>query len=335
MNYNLEIYNIDNTYEYGLRITQCGMLSALGKVNSVPHVYDNYVLSFVTKGDGAYIIDGVINQVKTGDAFLTAPNVITSWTTQDNNPIQYIFMVINGPEHLKILSDVGLGLRSRIFKYLYKGDQSILQYLFSLYEAGKSNPTNEYKIIGYLYLIMDCISKNNKREEYDILTSQGIYFKKAVTFISDNYSNNINVLDIANFLNIDRTYLYKIFKTKTGVSPVSYLNNYRLEKAKWMIMHSDFSNTDIAVASGFYDYSHFSRAFKKRYGLSPGEFRYQIKSTHSWRTDWSKTIKTIQHRYAIIEIARYSLCFYKSIIHFHKRTVNAIYPHVFVFFPYM
>ena len=277
LNYNLEISNIDNIHEYGLSITQCGMLTALGQVNSVPHVYDNYVLSFVINGEGTYIIDGIVNPVKTGDAFLTAPNVVTSWTTKDNNPIQYIFMVISGPDHLRILSDVGLGLKSRIFKYLYEKDQEILQHLFSLYNAGKSNNVKEYELLGYLYLIMNCISKNNQKENYDIPTPQSVYFKKAIIFISDNYSSNINVLDIANFLNIDRTYLYKVFKNKAGISPMSYLNNVRLEKAKWMIEYSDFSNTDIAIASGFYDYSHFSHAFKKKFGLTPGEFRKQIK----------------------------------------------------------
>ena len=107
------------------------------------------------------------------------------------------------------------------------------------------------------------------------LLPEKFIFRIAVHEIESWIIADIN--GIANFLNIDRTYLYTVFKNKAGISPMSYLNNVRLEKAKWMIEYSDFSNTDIAIASGFYDYSHFSHAFKKKFGLTPGEFRKQIK----------------------------------------------------------
>ncbi len=278
LNYKLEITNIDPIQEYGLRITQCGRLTAFGQVQSVPHIYDHYVLSFVIKGEGTYIMNGIVNPVKVGDAFLTAPNVITSWTTNDSDPIQYIFMIIGGPDHLKILSDVGLGLKSRIFQYRYETDQSILEHVLALYHAGRSDDVKEYELLGYLYLILNGISKQNQTKEPAVPTSQSVYFQKAAIFISNNYSNDINVLDIANFLNIDRTYLYKIFKNEANISPITYLTNFRLEKAKWMLEHSDFSNADIAIASGFYDYSHFSHVFKKKFALTPKEFRNRIHS---------------------------------------------------------
>ncbi len=275
MNYVLNTINIDCLHEYGLKISQCGMLTALGKVNSVPHIYDNYVLSFVINGEGTYTIDGVLHNVKAGDAFLTAPNAMTNWTTNDENPIQYIFMVISGPDHLKILHNVGLGTKSKIFNYIHNNDNSITNYLFSLYNTSKSTPTNMYELLGYFYLIMDYLAQKYRNTKFDTITPQNMYFNKSISFINDNYANKITILDIANFLNIDRSYLYKIFKNEAGISPIQYLNNYRLEKARQMIPYSDFSITNIADAVGYYDYSHFCHAFQKKYGLTPGEFRKQ------------------------------------------------------------
>lgn len=253
------------------------MLSAKTQFNSVPHIYDNYVLTFVINGEGTYTIDGVKNAVKKGDAFLTAPNIVTNWSTGDINPIQYIFIVFNGSEHIKILNDTGLGTKSKVFRYLYEEDQSIIKNLYDIYNIAKSNNMTGYELLGQFYLILDYIAKYKKISENNSNTKQNIYFDKAITFISDNYSSNIAVIDIANFLNVDRTYLYKIFKTFLGVSPTSYLIDYRLDKAQQMLIHSNFSNSDIALASGFYDYSHFSHAFKKKFGVTPNQFCKQNK----------------------------------------------------------
>ncbi len=278
MNYSIKTANIDCLYEYGLRITQCGLLTAFGCVKSVPHIYDNYVLTFVTKGKGTYTIDGVLNHVKTGEAFLTAPNVMTSWTTENQEPMQSIFVVVSGPDLLKILKDAGIGIESKVFKYCNEDDENKINNLFSMYNSSISDNISAHELLAYFYLIMSEVSMHNKSTAKDSSTTQSVYFKKAITFINNNYSSNINIIDIANFLNIDRTYLYKIFKNKADISPIQYLNDYRLEKAKQMIECSDFSNTDIAIASGFYDYPHFSRAFMKKYGLTPVKFRKQIQS---------------------------------------------------------
>lgn len=276
MNIKNKIINFNLINEYGLSITQCGITTALGFVESIPHLYDSYVFSFVTKGIGTYSIDGSSNDVKKGDAFLTTPNSITCWTSQRNNPLQFLFFVIKGTDLPKVLLETGLGSKSRVFTYLCEQDESIIQKLFLLLDDIQNDDLTAHDVLGYFYHIIGYIIKNKNNLNLKSSTEQDTYFERTIIFINNNYSNNITIHDIATFLSIDRTHLYRIFKTKIGISPMQYLNDYRLEVAKQLLSYPDFSNTRIALASGFYDYSHFSHAFKKKYGLTPGKYRKQL-----------------------------------------------------------
>lgn len=75
-------------------------------------------------------------------------------------------------------------------------------------------------------------------------------------------------------LNISRVTLYRLFKSKTGISHKQYLLNYRIEQAKLLLrMGTSVKNT--AASCGFNDSFYFSRVFKEYTGSSPS--RYAVK----------------------------------------------------------
>ncbi|WP_312729295.1 helix-turn-helix transcriptional regulator, partial [Enterococcus sp.] len=65
------------------------------------------------------------------------------------------------------------------------------------------------------------------------------------------------------------TYLSKIFKEATGVSPINYLIEIRLKRAKDMLKNDNLTIKEVASAVGYQDAYHFSKSFKKLYGVSP------------------------------------------------------------------
>ena len=60
-------------------------------------------------------------------------------------------------------------------------------------------------------------------------------------------------------------------------SPSEYINDYRLKKAVEMMDNKLLTLHDIALSTGFYDYSYFSKQFIKKYNQSPGIYRREIK----------------------------------------------------------
>ena len=83
--------------------------------------------------------------------------------------------------------------------------------------------------------------------------------------------------DIAAFCNLNRSYFGKIFRDAVGKSPQEFLISYRMTKAAELLKLTELTIKDIGNAVGYPSQLHFSRAFKKTYGISPREWRSENK----------------------------------------------------------
>lgn len=97
--------------------------------------------------------------------------------------------------------------------------------------------------------------------------------KNILSYLNDNYSQHISLDQIAKNMYLSPVYISKIFKEKTGDSPINYLINVRLEKAKEMLEDGTGSVRSIATLVGYDDVYHFSKLFKKHFGVSPMYYR--------------------------------------------------------------
>jgi len=95
---------------------------------------------------------------------------------------------------------------------------------------------------------------------------------KAIEYISQNYNKKITNDTLAAVSGLSTVYFRKLFTATVGVSPIVYVQNLRLEKAK-EILRSDYTNlSDVALSLGYSSLYDFSRAFKKHTGISPSKF---------------------------------------------------------------
>jgi len=92
-------------------------------------------------------------------------------------------------------------------------------------------------------------------------------------YIHEHYYEDIGRNQIAAEFYLTPEYLAKLYKKKTGIPLKNYINEYRIEKAKELLLTSDKSISDVAEAVGFDNFSYFSTLFKKITGLSPKEFK--------------------------------------------------------------
>ena len=96
---------------------------------------------------------------------------------------------------------------------------------------------------------------------------------KACQLISRTGNRPLQLKAIAEKLNISVSTLCHLFKEQTGVSPIHYAMERRLEKALMLLADIHFSIEEIAAQTGFADRYHFSKAFKLRYGTTPVQMR--------------------------------------------------------------
>jgi AraC family transcriptional activator of mtrCDE len=88
-------------------------------------------------------------------------------------------------------------------------------------------------------------------------------------------SDTFSISMLARSVNLSSTRLRQLFLKETGQSPIRYLKGLRIKKAKLLLQSSFLSIKEIAFQAGLGDVSHFSRDFKKQYGLTPSEYRTQ------------------------------------------------------------
>ncbi len=97
--------------------------------------------------------------------------------------------------------------------------------------------------------------------------------RKVMAFIHEHYSEAISRDQLSSYAGVSERHLNRCFLQETGLSPVSYLNRYRIQKAKSLLKEGDRSVTEIMAAVGFSDSSHFTHVFRRETGVSPREYQ--------------------------------------------------------------
>ena len=84
---------------------------------------------------------------------------------------------------------------------------------------------------------------------------------------------NLSSKQLSIELGISRSKLYRELKTIDGLSLANYIRSIRLERARDLLIHSDHTPREITEMIGFVNLSHFSRVFKEKYNMTPGEYK--------------------------------------------------------------
>ncbi|OWZ84079.1 helix-turn-helix domain-containing protein [Natranaerobius trueperi] len=97
--------------------------------------------------------------------------------------------------------------------------------------------------------------------------------KRACKYIDYNYNKNISLNDIAEVVCLNPYYISHIFKKEIGISFIEYLTYKRMQKAKYLLLDTNETISEIAIRVGYSDPNYFSRVFKKYFGSPPSNFR--------------------------------------------------------------
>ena len=96
-------------------------------------------------------------------------------------------------------------------------------------------------------------------------------------YISKNFENQIQIEDLAKLLNYSKFHFLREFKKSTGLTPYQFILDFKLSKAKDLLTDLDNNIAYVTYRLGFSDQSYFTRVFKNRYGVTPGQFQKQLK----------------------------------------------------------
>ncbi|MBK0347765.1 AraC family transcriptional regulator [Aerococcaceae bacterium zg-ZJ1578] len=239
-----------------------------------PIKLENYLFHYIMSGSGTfYDTDRNLSYpVNAGEGFLIFPGQKSSYAASLENPWDYMWIEFNGMRAKKIVETIGLSPENPIYHPKSKqAEYSIYEKLMNIIQHTKQS---EFYTMGQLYLFFDELNNNsNCHQTTHIQSSQALYLKEAVNFITRHYPENISSVTVAESLNISSSYLTRLFKSEYQLTPSHYIQEFRLMKGAELLQKSNLSIAAIAEQIGFSNQFYFSNVFKKKYHCSPSQYR--------------------------------------------------------------
>lgn len=244
-----------------------------------PAARNHYLFHYIISGTRVLKADDAKGetqtyQIKSGQGFMLFPDRVTTYIADQKIPWEYVWLEFDGLRAKEAIEIAGLTKSHPVYRAHSKDlREEMMHEMMYIVNHKDSSPLH---LIGHLYLFLDYLMRSSMNLNLQRGTKlQDFYIKEAMTYIEQNFQNDISVENIAAFCGLNRSYFGKIFKKAVGKTPQEFLLTYRMIKATELLKLTQLSVGDISNAVGYDDQLHFSRAFKKIYGLSPREWRKQ------------------------------------------------------------
>ncbi len=233
-------------------------------------IRNEYILHYVEKGKGYFKTGGKTYTVSEGDIFAIYPGEKICYYSDTESPWTNCWINFVGKGANDILSRTGITKDSPVIYVKSDGFVSTVKHCLKYVNSDDYTQTRLSAFsLEFLSLIEE---KNNKS---GAMTKKEKYLSSAISYMEYYFPDGISASDVSNYLGIERTYFYRIFKEETGISPTEYLTDLRIEKAKQLIQSGD-SFASIASAVGISDIYYFSKLFTKKVGVTPSSYRKTV-----------------------------------------------------------
>ena len=241
-----------------------------------PGIRDHYLIHYIISGKGSYRVKGSTHHLEAGDVFLIYPNTEVVYQADESDPWEYAWVGFNGSDAATILTATDFSATHPYIHHVPHKDL-LIKNLLRIYEIRGNEFEHLVEMSGQLYLTLSLLVRDAKKKETS--NTAQTYVQKSIEYISANYSYPITIEDIASYVGLSRSHLFRSFELVMHQSPKEYLTDFRMKQACYLLQHSSLSITAIANSVGFDNGFYFSRSFHKKKNMSPKEYRQNIKKT--------------------------------------------------------
>ncbi|MNO23125.1 Arabinose operon regulatory protein [compost metagenome] len=265
------------------KLYQCDVLSAGFCFHrkpfqmSRPDGLQNYLLRLQTEGRSRTSINGVMTQVESGDLMLFGPSdpylliideeIYPLHEERIESGDYYIFCEGRWIEEWWMLKE------RPTLQHLPLSENLLTPFRQIVLEQRRISDNSPH--ISACYLQILCMEIDRLLTEQPYSTPSGYLAYRMKHFIEEHVVSPIRLADVGRHVGLSVSRAVHIFKETFGISIVQYVNEVRLEMARERILYSPMQLEHVAETCGFVNYSYFYRVFRRKYGLSPKQYRLQ------------------------------------------------------------
>lgn len=237
---------------------------------------DCFRIYLVLCGRGSIYIEQNFLRFGKENIFLIPPGVKAIYASDADAESRLLFLGFNGADAKGISGAIGFSDGLYVRRAGNAADiEKLMRVIGSLSDT--QSVAGRFLQLSKFYELVSRMTKEDEKLKKTKLSHEYVIY--AVNYLTDNLKDNISVSDIADKLNIDRTYLYKIFIKEMGVSPMAYLMEQRMIRAEELIRKTNKTLEEISHLSGFNNYANFKRIFYRKYGTAPQFFARRVRKS--------------------------------------------------------
>lgn len=246
---------------------------------------DHYSLSYIISGDRATITPSGTFSYHAGMVTGSPPFRYARTVSKSDVPYERILIKFSPEIVTPFIEKVGQqifdGIYEQVFFSFSEDSRVKIEKMFfdMLYEYEKETPYREFILQGMLFRLLLFIWEERIPEEgvNTAKTTLTPPIVEAISYIEKSYYQNPSLEETANVAGFSPAYFSRLFHTQMGKSYSEYLSSVKLHHASIMLVQTDKSIMEIAQETGFCHGNYLNELFKKKMGMTPGQFRKRKK----------------------------------------------------------
>ena len=232
----------------------------------ISHMHRDLEFILVLEGSITLTVEEKVRELTKGQTAMVFSNQIHSYLTKNHSRV---LIHVFSPDNVRSFTHM---LENRIGKEpVFRCDDEIKEYYYKA--CVEKNRRTPLAIKSYLYAICDRYLADCELTEVPKGSSDIIHLM--LRYISEHFRENITLGEMAENFGYEAHYLSRVFSSSVNINLRKYINQYRVDYAKYLLSETEQSITDVAMNSGFQSIRNFNRVFSEFEGISPQVFRAQ------------------------------------------------------------
>jgi len=235
------------------------------------HFHKYYVIGFIEKGKRYLSCKNKEYRIEQGDLLIFNPDDTHTCEQVDGKTLDYRCINIQS----EIMSKAVFEIKGKEYLPYFTSQvvyhSELVYVLRGLHEMIMEGEKDFRKEETFFLLLEQLINEYTQQADSTAEPKQSIEASVICEFLEEHYAENITLTDLCKLTGLSKYYLIRSFTKQRGITPYSYLETIRIDKAKKMLEQGVLP-IDVALQAGFTDQSHFTNFFKKFIGLTPKQY---------------------------------------------------------------
>lgn len=262
-----------------LIVTSCGTyrLYSIPKLPTLrPRGRLDYQLIYIASGKAHFHFNGKEEIVTAGHMVLYRPKELQKYEYYLQDQTEVYWVHFTGGNVKNIIRSYGITDDKKIF---YCGSSLEYQNHFRIMIEELQCCKDDYPEmlemhLRQIFIMMHRQLNSDNKIENNLLAEE---MDKAMLYFNEHYNEDISIESFASSLHMSTSWFIRNFKQYTGQTPMQYILSIRISHAENLLENTDYNLTEISRIIGYENPLYFSRIFKKQKGLSPSEYKKNLK----------------------------------------------------------